>query len=65
MNLDLPMAIRAFEILLGWSLLLQSAEYLRLRALDRVGDWRIQRTEVPNARAVSYTHLTLPTICSV
>jgi len=50
MNLDLPMAIRAFEILLGWSLLLQSAEYLRLRALDRVGDWRIQRAEVPNAR---------------
>jgi hypothetical protein len=47
--LDLPLAIRAFEVLLGWSLLLQSAEYLRLRSLDRVGDWHIQRAEVPNA----------------
>ena len=49
MNLNLPLAIRAFEILLGWSVLLQSIEYLRLRQLDRVGDWRIQRAEVPNA----------------
>ena len=49
MNLDLPLAIRAFEVLLGWSLLLQSAEYLRLLQLDRVGDWHIQRAEVPNA----------------
>jgi hypothetical protein len=49
MNLELTHAIRAFEVLLGWSLLLQSAEYLRLRPLDRVGDWRIQRAEVPNA----------------
>ena len=49
MNMDLPLAIRAFEVLLGWSLLLQSAEYLRLRSLDRVGDWHIQRAEVPNA----------------
>jgi hypothetical protein len=49
MNLDLPLAIRAFEVLLGWSLLLQSFEFLRLRQLDRVGDWRIQRAEVPNA----------------
>lgn len=50
MSLDLPLAIRAFEVLLGWSLLLQSAEYLRLIALDRVGDWHIQRAEVPSAR---------------
>lgn len=49
MTLDLPLAIRAFEVLLGWSLLLQSIEFLRLRQLDRVGDWRIQRAEVPNA----------------
>jgi len=49
MTLDLPLAIRAFEVLLGWSLLLQSIEYLRLRQLDRVGDWRIQRAEVPSA----------------
>lgn len=50
MSLDLPLAIRAFEILLGWSLLLQSVEYLRLRAYDRVSDWRIQRAEVPSLR---------------
>ncbi len=40
-------AARAFEILLGWSLLLQSIEQLRVQALDRVGDWAIQRTELP------------------
>lgn len=40
-------ASRAFEVLLGWSLLLQSIEQLRVQALDRVGDWTIQRTEVP------------------
>ncbi|MEY4651462.1 MAG: hypothetical protein RI884_43 [Pseudomonadota bacterium] len=40
-------AARAFEILLGWSLLLQSLEQLRVQALDRVGDWSIQRSEVP------------------
>ena len=49
MNLDLPLATRAFEVLLSWSLLLQSAEFLRLRALDRVGDWGIQGAEVPSA----------------
>ena len=46
--LELPLAIRAFEILLGWSLLLQTWEYLRLPALDRVGNWAIQRVEVPS-----------------
>ncbi len=40
-------AARAFEILLGWSLLLQSLEQLRVQTLDRVGDWTIQRSEVP------------------
>ncbi len=40
-------AARAFELLLGWSLLLQSIEQLRVQALDRVGDWSIQRTELP------------------
>ncbi len=40
-------AARAFELLLGWSLLLQSLEQLRVQALDRVGDWAIQRTELP------------------
>lgn len=50
MTLELPQAIRAFEILLGWSLLVQSAEYLQLHAIDRVSQWRIQRAEVPHAR---------------
>jgi hypothetical protein len=40
-------AARAFELLLGWSLLLQSLEQLRVQRLDRVGDWTIQRAEVP------------------
>ena len=48
LGLELPLAIRAFEILLGWSLLLQTWEYLRLPALDRVGSWAIQRVEVPS-----------------
>jgi hypothetical protein len=47
MSLDQALAIRAFEFLLGWSLLLQTAEYLRLRSLDRVGNWQVQRAEVP------------------
>ena len=37
-------AARAFEILLGWSLLLQSLEQLRVHTLDRVGNWTIQRS---------------------
>jgi len=40
-------AARAFEWLLGWSLLLQSVEQIRIQAMDRVGDWSIQRVEVP------------------
>ncbi len=45
--MTLDTAARAFEILLGWSLLLQSIEQLRVQALDRVGHWAIQRTELP------------------
>jgi hypothetical protein len=45
--MNLADAARAFEILLGLSLLLQSLEQLRVQALDGVGDWAIQRTEVP------------------
>lgn len=45
--MTLDTAVRAFEILLGWSLLLQSLEQLRVQTLDRVGDWAIQRAEVP------------------
>ncbi|MFD0669653.1 hypothetical protein ACT80S_18175 [Ramlibacter sp. MAHUQ-53] len=45
--MTLELAARAFEVLLGWSLLLQSLEQLRVQAIDRVGDWSIQRDEVP------------------
>ena len=45
---DLATAIRIFEVLLGWSLLLQTLEYLKLIRMDRVGDWAIQRQEIPN-----------------
>ena len=48
MSLDLAAAIRIFEVLLGWSLLLQTLEYLKLVRMDRVGDWEIQRQEIPN-----------------
>jgi hypothetical protein len=50
MSLDLATAIRIFEVLLGWSLLLQTLEYLKLIRMDRVGDWAIQRQEIPNRR---------------
>ena len=46
--MTLELAARAFEVLLGWSLLLQSLEQLRVQALDRVSDWAIQRDEVPS-----------------
>ena len=44
---DMNQAIRAFELLLGWSLVLQCLEYLRIPALDRVNDWPLLRREVP------------------
>ena len=49
MTLDL--AARAFEVLLGWSLLLQTLEQLRVQRLDGVSDWAIQRTELPQRPA--------------
>jgi hypothetical protein len=49
--MDLNTAIRAFEILLGWSLVLQSLEYLKIQHLDRVGSWTVQRTEIPTRPA--------------
>ena len=39
----MELAVRAFEVLLGWSLLLQTLEYLRLIGLDRVSHWPVQR----------------------
>ena len=45
--MELTLAIRAFELLLGWSRALQSLEYLRLPRLDRVNDWALLRQEIP------------------
>lgn len=39
--------VRAFELLLGWSLLLQTLEQWRIQGLDRVSDWSVQRREMP------------------
>ena len=47
MTVDLNLAVRAFELLLGFSLVLQCLEYLRLPALDRVNHWTLLRQEVP------------------
>ena len=47
LHLDLHHAVRAFELLLGFSLALQCIEYLRIPALDRVNDWAILRAEIP------------------
>jgi hypothetical protein len=46
---ELSTAYRIFEWLLGWSLVLQTLEYLRIQRLDRVTDWQIQREEVPGS----------------
>ena len=46
--MDLQIATRLFLALLGWSLLLQTAEFFRLLTLDRVGSWPIPREEVPS-----------------
>lgn len=45
--MSLTLAIRGFELLLGWSLLLQTLEHLRMPALDRISHWPSQRTELP------------------
>ena len=46
--MELSQAVRAFEWLLGLSLVLQSLEYLRLPGLDRVNDWALLRQEIPS-----------------
>ena len=45
--MSLTLAVRAFELLLGLSLLLQTLEYLRLPALDRISHWPTQSQELP------------------
>jgi len=45
--MELTLALRAFEILLGWSLVLQTLEYLRVQQLDRVTLWPLLSSEIP------------------
>jgi hypothetical protein len=45
--MTLSLAVRLFEILLGWSLMLQTLEYLRVPSLDRVTLWPTLQQEIP------------------
>ncbi|PUE10320.1 hypothetical protein [Limnohabitans sp. T6-20] len=45
--MSLSLSIRVFEILLGWSLALQTLEYLRVQSLDRISVWPVLRQEIP------------------
>jgi hypothetical protein len=45
--MSLTLAIRIFEALLGWSLMLQTLEYLRVQSMDSVAIWPILRQEIP------------------
>ena len=45
--MSLSLSIRIFEILLGWSLALQTLEYLRVQSLDRISVWPVLRQEIP------------------
>ena len=45
--MTLTWAVRGFEILLGWSVLLQTLEYLRLPALDKLTQWSALSQEIP------------------
>ncbi len=45
--MTLSLSIRIFEILLGWSLMVQTLEYLRVQSLDRIAVWPILRQEIP------------------
>lgn len=45
--MTLTWAVRSFEILLGWSLLLQTLEYLRLTSMDKLTQWPILSQEIP------------------
>ncbi len=49
--MSLLLAVRGFELLLGWCLLLQTLEYLRIARLDRVSHWPSQRSELPTRPA--------------
>jgi hypothetical protein len=48
-GLSQALAARAFMFLLGWSLLLQTLEYLAIARRDRVLEWNIQWHEMPDS----------------
>jgi hypothetical protein len=45
--MSLSLSIRVFEILLGWSLVVQTLEYLRVQSLDHIAVWPILQQEIP------------------
>lgn len=50
--MELLVAARAFELLLGWSLTLQTLESLRIIRMDRISYWPVQRQELPRRPTV-------------
>lgn len=57
--MELTLAVRIFEVLLGFSLVLQTLEYLRLPSLDRVTLWPMLAQELPAQPALLKSGLTL------
>lgn len=57
--MELTLAVRIFEVLLGLSLVLQTLEYLRLPSLDRVTLWPKLAQELPAKPAWLKSGLTL------
>lgn len=57
--MELTHAVRVFEVLLGFSLVLQTLEYLRLPSLDRVTLWPMLAQELPAQPAWLKSGLTL------
>jgi hypothetical protein len=56
--MELTLAIRIFELVLGLSLVIQTLEYLRLPALDRVTLWHMMAQEIPTQPTWLKTGLT-------
>ncbi len=56
--MELTLAVRIFEVLLGLSLVIQTMEYLRLPSLDRVTLWPMLAQEIPTQPAWLKTGLT-------
>lgn len=46
--MSLYLSIRVFEFLLGWSLVVQTLEYLRVQTMDTIALWPALRQEIPH-----------------